>query len=55
LIKILNREDIILVIERRTPYHHQTIGIKLCLNKQWQNSQKYKNAPHFYFLTGFVL
>jgi hypothetical protein len=30
LIKVLDREDIILIIERGAPYHHQTVGIELC-------------------------
>ena len=55
LIKILDRQDVVLVIERRAPYHHQTIGIELGKSDKRQKDQKIKNATHFYLLTGFVL
>ena len=40
LIKILNRQDVILVIERRTSYHDQTVCIKLGIRQYRPNDQK---------------
>ena len=40
LIKILNGENIILIIERRTPYHHQSVCIKLGTCQYRPNNQK---------------
>ena len=38
LIEILNRQDIILVVKRTTPHHHQPVGIKLSPTNQWKPS-----------------